>query len=122
MENNRILFLDDDIRRCEIFLEKIDTDETIDVVYDAFDCIAKLKENEYEVAFLDHDLGGEVGDSETEENSGSGVVRWIVKNKPKIGEIIVHSFNAPAAIHMVTDLQAVGYKARHVPFYLLFAK
>jgi hypothetical protein len=33
-----------------------------------------------------------------------GVVRWILKHRPAIGRVVVHSFNAEAAERMVQAL------------------
>jgi hypothetical protein len=69
----RILFLDDDPARAEIFLA-----ENPDAIWveTASDCIARLEEPWDEV-HLDHDLGGERFVDLSREDCGMEVVRWL---------------------------------------------
>lgn len=79
--------------------------------------IELLKETkEVDQLFLDHDLGEETFADSNIENCGMEVVRWMVKNKPIVKEVIVHSLNAPAAENMVELLKSAGYNAIRIPF------
>ena len=82
-ENVRIkcLFLDDDEIRTKNFISEVPSAETVKT---AEECINKLKENDYDCVFLDHDLGGETYVSSKREDCGMEVVRWIKENLPKI--------------------------------------
>jgi hypothetical protein len=107
-----ILFLDDSIERIKKFKSYT---PSATVVETAKECIAALTK-EWDYVFLDHDLGGQEMVSIEEDNTGSEVVRWIAKNKPRINLIVVHSLNFGAAHNMVVALLNMGYAAIAVPF------
>jgi hypothetical protein len=69
-----------------------------------------------DLLMLDHDLSGEIYVDTNYPNTGSEVVRWIEENKPMIKEIIVHSYNHPAAMMMTETLISCGYDAKRIPF------
>jgi hypothetical protein len=87
-----------------------------EVVMTAVVCIDALKGNEWDIMCLDHDLGGETYVDSDNKNTGMEVVRWIVANKPKIGQIFVHSYNVGAAHVMAQDLSKAGYAVVRAPF------
>lgn len=107
-----ILFLDDDSYRCAKFRSAV---PSATIVNDAASCISSLHRG-WDVVFLDHDLGGTMFQDQSEENSGSAVVRWILDNDPILGKIVVHSLNEPARKAMCQDLANAGYKVRSIPF------
>jgi hypothetical protein len=107
----RILFLDDFSERSAEFLALVPHGHWVET---AADCIARLAEP-WDVVFLDHDLGGMAFVDPREEDTGSGVVRWVVAQRPAVGRFIVHSLNQGAAEQMVADLQAAGYPAEYRP-------
>jgi CheY-like chemotaxis protein len=112
----KVLVLDDDkSRMAKFFLNKQDTD--LRQVWNAADCIEALKDGHYDICQLDHDLEGVYQDP-AEENTGSGVVRWVVENRPQVDKFIVHSYNERAALGMVEALLAAGYWAVWIPFNL----
>ncbi len=111
------LVLDDDKSRMAKFFY-LKGDDDLMRVWNAKDCISSLKLEEWDLVSLDHDLRGQPYDDPTEENSGSEVVRWIVANKPKVKEFVVHSYNHLQAPKMVESLIGAGYKAEWVPFNL----
>ncbi len=113
----RILFLDDDPKRGNAFLHDHPGARW---VLTARDCIDALSDPWNEV-WLDHDLGGEVYVDSGREDCGMEVVRWIRENRPEHlmdTRFTVHSFNAPAAMHMVGDLRGAGYNVVYQPFKL----
>lgn len=116
----RILFLDDDSYRYKQILRARGYNTTIDWVETAQACIDKLSHHDmYNQIWLDHDLGGEVYVSETNINTGSEVVRHILREELPIKcDIIVHSMNTVAANNMVAVLQKAGYSAVYMPFSL----
>ena len=116
-----VLFLDDSEERI-VEVKKLFADRAkyVDFVRTANGAIQKLRQREYEVISLDHDLGGRApGDRENRglENSGMDVVRFLIRNPRHKTAIVVHSWNIPAAQEMVAILKKAGYKnVRHVPF------
>ena len=80
------------------------------------DCIEKLSIKIYYLVFADHDLGGETYVSTSEENSGSGVVRWMVENDNNTGAIVVvHSLNPAGRKNMMHMLES-KYDCYEIPF------
>jgi len=106
----RILFLDDDrIRHLKFKSLLRGFKHTIDYVYDAKSCIELLNSNTYDMVFLDHDLGGEIYVTKT-ENTGYEVALYIANelygtNIPDI--IIIHSYNPAGVERMVGCLTDV---------------
>lgn len=87
------------------------------IVEDADSCIANLKLNNYDIIFLDHDLNNEVYVSTMLDNTGSGVVRWIVENQNnKQALFVLHSLNHGGRENMKSLLFSGQYKCFEVPF------
>jgi len=107
------LFLDDCPNRCKSFRSNF---PWATIVNDAESCIAELKKQDWDQVFLDHDLGGTTYQDASDKNSGSEVVRWILKNKPKVGLFVCHSLNGPARENMVMALRSAGYGVGTIPF------
>jgi hypothetical protein len=113
---NKILFLDDNVLRWEIFYKKFYPNE-IKWVENSHECIEELKTNEYILVYLDHDLGAGEGDQVV--NCGMEVIRWIEANIERINkdiQFIIHSWNIPASEKMCNKLQKLGLKCKRVPF------
>lgn len=108
----RILFLDDSAERIERAYEFFDDDD-LTVVVSARSAIQELFKGAWDLVMLDHDLEGDVWVDSAREDCGMEVVRWIVRNFPKIGSIVIHSWNTDAAPVMVEELMKAGYDARH---------
>ena len=111
----RILFLDDDPRRAEIFLA-----ENPDAVWvqTVAECVAHLAEVWDEV-HLDHDLGGEQFVAVDRDDCGMEVVRWIcLEDRPHLRatRFYVHSHNVAAASVMTLQMWGSGYRAEFRPF------
>ena|ERR1700723_2550299 len=114
-----ILFLDDNLDRTKAFKSYFPQAITTETAQETIDVLAN-KENEFELVFLDHDLGGETYVDSSGKNTGMEVVRWIVANKPKVGKFVVHSCNIYAATAMTDTLLREGYEVERIPFtYLL---
>jgi CheY-like chemotaxis protein len=90
----------------------------------AKDCIEILETEQFDVVFLDHDLGGEVYVSEANTNTGSEVVRWLMLHVMDLNPyIIVHSHNTVAAERMQGNLQRAAFShVYRIPFATLVAK
>jgi DNA-binding NarL/FixJ family response regulator len=88
------------------------------IIKHADDCIEQLEKAEepWDILFLDHDLDNQTYVDPEEFNTGSEVVRWIVKNKPEIKQIIIHSHNEEAGESMRRDLYLAGYNVKRHPF------
>ena len=111
----RILFLDDDHQRAEIFLAANPQAVWVETVPD---CLAKLEETWDEV-HLDHDLGGEQYVTQDREDCGMEVVRWLsLTPRPhlRLTKFVVHSHNPNGATMMGMQLMVNGYDVDVRPF------
>ena len=109
-----VLFLDDNPDRTRAFRSLVPYGTCTTT---AQECIDEMQlEDEWDFVFLDHDLGGEVYVDSDREDCGMEVVRWICANKPKIGMIVIHTHNPPAAIRMEIELGQADYQASRIPF------
>lgn len=109
----RILFLDDSEERT-IAMQKVYPEAVC--VQTAAECIEKLSADVWHVLCLDHDLGGEVFVDSGRPDCGMEVVRWMVRNRPIVGRVIVHTWNEPAGRRMVDELRRKSYAAIFAPF------
>lgn len=116
-----ILFLDDCPLRTKKFISAIPHAQTATTAQEMIQLI-KNADEEIELVFLDHDLGGQTFVSSDVEDCGMQVVRYIEADRPKIDRIIVHSMNMPAAIQMKERLEHIGYQVEYIPFHLLPGK
>ena len=88
-----ILILEDNEFRINAFKKQFIGNPPV-FVKTAKDAIEQLNKGNWDVLFLDHDLGDEVYVAPEEENTGSGVARWLEKHKDKIPRlVIIHSLN-----------------------------
>ncbi len=112
----RILFLDDDQERWELFRAHAD-DRYVSAevhwarsVEEAFDL---LKSEPFDLATLDHDLGHP-------RYNGQDVARHIANmpedRRPRT--VIIHSWNPPGAMVMAMLLRDAGIEAEYKPFSL----
>jgi hypothetical protein len=111
----RLLFLDDDPARAEIFLGKHPDAIWVTTVPA---CLARLAEPWDEI-HLDHDLGGKLFVDSRDEDCGMEVIRWLCKEPRthlKDSQFFVHTHNAAAGLLMVLLMQGGGYKAEFRPF------
>jgi len=87
-----ILILEDDLVRHRAFKRSLIGHE-VTIVEEADHAIELLKKEDWDVLFLDHDLGGKVY-VESGPGTGYEVAEWISTNidrKPKM--VITHSYN-----------------------------
>jgi CheY-like chemotaxis protein len=119
-----VLLLEDDPLRIEWF-EKMNTSaDTLKVTVTADECIKALTDKQaaeegFDLILLDHDLGGQVFVQETEYNTGSTVVGWLIENKEhwQNTKILVHSMNPVAGESMANRLNDAGFTdIRRHPF------
>jgi len=114
----RILFLDDDHSRCGAFYWANKDAHEVTIVHDVDGAISKLSCGVWDVVSLDHDLEPQHYDDlqRNHERSGMAVAEWIAENLPRIGRVIVHSWNPWGASNMVGVLLAAGYKCDRAEF------
>lgn len=118
----RILFLDDNPARLQWATRELKPGnqlvlvETATQAIEQFHLMGMLPSWSWDLVFLDHDLGGTTYADPNDPNTGSGVVRWIVANRPKVDWLVVHSLNAPAANGMVASLRGADYHASYINF------
>lgn len=112
----RVLILEDDKARHRIFRREI---PYATICTTAADAIGKLSAEEWDVVFLDHDLGGEVFVESHREDTGMEVVRWLSANKKDIC-VVVHTCNPAGASEMLASLEQSMYDHRYMPFTVLY--
>lgn len=108
--------MDDSELRIERFKRQEEKFNVVIVARTAQEAIEALSNTVFDAVYLDHDLGGKQFQSSEDENCGMAVARWILKNKPVIPNIVVHSWNIPAAQRMTQMLKGAGYRVAQRPF------
>jgi len=100
----KILILEDCPERQKKFCDNLMAADSIVIVENPSDAKAKLNEEEWDVLFLDHDLGGQVY-QESKEGTGWEVADWLSKNESrKPPTIICHSLNTAGRNNMLSLL------------------
>lgn len=108
----KVIFLDDDEYRQESAKSQM---PFIHQTRTAEETIRAIQESDIvDYLFLDHDLGGEIYVDSSNKNTGAEVARWIQSNKPKIKNIIIHTFNPAGRKNMLSSLE--GYVVYASPF------
>ncbi len=97
----KILFLEDDENRIAKARREF-VGDALTVVETAQEAIAALNNDNFDLASLDHDLGG-TQMAESDENSGYAVAKHIVTMEQQ-PFVIVHSFNPVGADRMMRHL------------------
>lgn len=112
----RILFLDDDVLRHNAFQEA-SAGHDVTLVWTAAQAEREFASGKFHLACLDHDLGGEHWVDPEQVNTGTHVARWLKANPERCPrQVIVHSYNAPAARGMVKTIIEAGAMCAHMPF------
>jgi CheY-like chemotaxis protein len=94
-----ILILDDDLCRHEFFNMAL-IGHIVKSTTTAAETIEELKSNNFDVVFLDHDLGGQQM-VESGDNTGYEVAKWLSEHPNRIpNQVIIHSFNPAGAKNM----------------------
>lgn len=116
----KVLFLDDDMRRIKAFRRYYPQAVWVQTVRD---CIKKLNQT-WDIISLDHDLGGETYVDSQRKDCGMEVVRFILRNRPANlanAKFIIHTRNQYAAALMAEALTSSGYQCEWEPFPTLLA-
>lgn len=101
----KILILDDDMNRHCIFNKKLVGHEVTNVITSK-EAIQQLSSFNFDIVFLDHDLGGEVF-VKSGENTGFEVAVWLSENTDRQpSRIIIHSLNPVGAVNMKSKLSS----------------
>ncbi len=116
MVRRKILFLDDSEARLNeagnyFVEEELYLARTADIAINRISTMAP-----WDLVMLDHDLGQKYMQDSEDPGSGMEVVRYIERALPEIKEIIIHSWNAPAANEMRSRLARQGYNVSYQPF------
>lgn len=104
----RIFVLEDNDYRVNFFIEKF-CDCDVIVTENAYSAIEYLSVDVFDYLFLDHDLGDENG-------CGLDVAEYLAdnpNNDNNYASIVVHSWNTPAAMKMLSLLPD---HTTHIPF------
>lgn len=98
----RIFILEDSKSRIQKFKDKLNrTGISLFIATSANEAYHLFEEEkEFDIMFLDHDLGGKVFMESTNLNSGFQVAKYIKENDIKAKRIIIHSLNSVGAINM----------------------
>jgi CheY-like chemotaxis protein len=95
----RILIVEDDGTRVNNFIELLHSHD-LTIIENAYEAVTLLEVNVYDLLLLDHDLG---------EGNGNGSIvsnflRLNQSNPNYSADILIHSWNTPAAVSMLRDL------------------
>jgi len=89
----RIFILEDDPTRVRVFRRNMIGHEVV-VCSNVDEAKTYLREGEWNVAFLDHDLDGRIYVDSEEPNTGYQLAKWMVE-QPHLQNthVVIHSFN-----------------------------
>jgi two-component SAPR family response regulator len=115
----RVFILEDDVERVAAFHKVLKKRHACDIYHtDKIDKAKDLlKNNQFDLIFLDHDLGGKIFVDSAEE-TGYQVAKFIAQNGIKCHQIIVHSMNPVGAKNMMDVLEKFSNTV-HIPFPVL---
>ena len=115
MDKKRVLFLDDRSKRIHSAFDKYSGLCDLTIVATVAECLRFLSSQDFNVVYLDHDLGGEEFVDSSSQKCGMEVVRYIENCWPPEKEkplFIIHSSNIFAAITMEDRLKRNGFPVR----------
>jgi len=101
----RIFILEDDLNRIKWMKLHFDSRIDLDITDDVDVAMKYLKEEEYDIIFLDHDLGGRQMVSSSERDTGYTIAKMIHTTKNRGLTVIVHSWNPEGARNMMEAMQ-----------------
>ena len=108
---SRVLILDDEQYRHDAFAVSFAGHELVHV-RSASEAAEALRGPRFDLAQLDHDLGGHWNG--TGRDVAEHIAAMPAEARPRL--VIVHSFNPPGARLMVATLKQAGVPASHRPF------
>ena len=110
----RILVVEDNPERIKKFKRAL-IGNNVDYTDNAFEGRTLVKRNQYDVIFLDHDLGGESYVPSDHYNTGYQVAKEIQQSQNKSAQIIIHSCNSTGASNIASLLPG----SLRIPFTIL---
>jgi len=109
----RILFLDDDDNRHRAFSRWLTPGHDVVFVHTAAEAIQALTSQSFDIAFLDHDLGGEVMVTRV-ENTGYEVTLWMEAHELLCPAVVVlHSMNPSGRLRQQQALRGLRNVTAH---------
>lgn len=113
----RILVIDDMPERHKVFARRWEAGNQYVAANDYKEGLEALSDGPYDLAFLDHDLGGPYFAPEGEP-SGTELARHIVTLPPekRPTQVVVHTWNPAGRARMVDILREAGVKVQAIPF------
>lgn len=106
----RFFILEDMNIRIEAFKKWYSEQHELIIATNATEAIDILsKDLNFDVLFLDHDLGDRIFVSTQDENTGSRVAKFL-EDKDIKGKIIIHSWNPSGAKNMMSYLPQAIYR------------
>jgi len=114
----RVLFLDDSHTRWKTFRSLHPQADRVETAHAAVRALERsvVLVRPFHAVCLDHDLGGEHFVDSSRRDCGMEVVRYMVKMRPPVGHVIVHTNFAEAGKTMRHMLRAAGYDVVYWPF------
>jgi CheY-like chemotaxis protein len=116
---SRIFVLEDNIDRITLFhkyLPLLFPEASFVFAESAQEASCLLRKEKYfDIAFLDHDLGGKAFVDSEEENTGYQVVKMMLDRNITCGQVVVHSMNPAGAANMVA-LFSPEVRVDYIPF------
>lgn len=118
----KILILEDNLDRIEKF-KQLFINQKLYIFDNAIEAFQSCFNTEYNVLFLDHDLGGKIWVDSNEENTGYEFVKLLVESGLQHKALIyIHSMNPVGSNNMLNYLKQFGYDGIWQPFNLLNLK
>lgn len=111
----RILVVEDDSYRIEWF-QKATIGHIVDFAIDADSAIVKVHQNDYDLIFLDHDLGNRQMVSSDDPNTGYTVAKSLIQSRNSKAAVVIHSLNPVGALNIK---RVVGDQAMIYPYFQL---
>jgi CheY-like chemotaxis protein len=109
----KIFVLEDDENRINFFQSKLSKKvEKLVIADNVQEAKIILSHFNFDILFLDHDLG----EPFTEENTGAGLAKFIVKKSIKCKEIYIHSMSTVGAQNIKNILDDADYDSFKIPF------
>ncbi len=99
----KLFILEDDAQRMKLFNEWF-KDHEITHAEHAKEAIALLAANEYDIIFLDHDLGGRTYVNSADPDTGYQVAKTIPEGPNDTTPVVVHSMNENGAKNIMSVL------------------
>lgn len=112
----RVLFLDDDPARHEA-MKRLAIGHNVKHVHTAAEALEALQAERFDLAALDHDLGGQTFVPSEQEDTGYAVASAIADGRVIVPRaVVVHSFNPVGAQRMAERMSAAGVRVSVAPF------